>query len=758
MVDDYPMNDEVDRDAEMDDYDGYYDDAAMVDESGGGSTQLKEYDMEGDIEAEYAEPMVLAEPADGMITEQPAPAAAAGADIPILEGPTAAPSPADIPILPAVATTVVPQPLPTPPQPIPGPVIADLPTVVFPNPSAETQTVSSPVTSTVETTTNPIATSITPEPQHPSPPTEIVSTSPTTETKLPSEPQIEVASKQEEATRTPPAIPSQPSQNLGAVPSAIEAPLSTEEPSQPPQTVEETVETLVENSPTVIVPHVTLYYDEQTFILFAPHSETENSSPSLLSEKFELFVAPLNQFLRALRLVEAQYFPEGEDFVFGLEYPDLDLCIDENSKYATTYSLKDFCDALVACNHTNIALTLYQVTDFEHSLKQRLNGIAPEFPIESTAPLEPTDPPEVQVHIPETLAVQPDQAEEAPALVVEPTTQPAAPEEAPGQDQPHEIQVSQVESERGLTDQQITGPPENETTTIDVTVTEVSAEVPATELAAEVEEHDDEVEEPEAAYEADELEDDDPGEPVPADETQTSSNDMSGHTAEGTADESAESSATLESSVHGGVELGYEPEDGQPEDGQPEDRPDEARDNLQAEPAVETATKSHSTDEEAPAPESNEVVESQSQTNSQELDGPASEHDELDDSEAQELLSEKLDQISTQEDRQSVGRQTNSSPGSSEYEVYEEYEEYEEADDQGESTAYPEEEITHDALSAGQEHPTPSNDPAKTPPVSTFPRITPPGKRTLDARDAEDEYDYSVDEFYETDAKRARVE
>lgn len=329
MVDDYPMNDEVDRDAEMDDYDGYYDDAAMADESGGGNTQLKEYDMEGDIEAEYAEPMVLAEPADGMITEQPAPPTAAVADIPILEGSTAAPSPADIPILPAVTTAAVPQPLPTPPQPIPGPVTTNLATVVFPNPPAEPQTVSGPVISTVETTTNPIATSITSEPQNPSPPTEIVSTSPTTETKLAPEPQIEVASQQEEPTRTSPTVPSEPSQNLGAVPAAIEAPLSTEEPSEPPQTVEETVHALVENSPTVIVPHITLYYDEQTFILFAPHSETENSAPSLLSGKFELFVAPLNQFLRALRLEEAQYFPEGEDFVFGLEYPDLDLCIDE---------------------------------------------------------------------------------------------------------------------------------------------------------------------------------------------------------------------------------------------------------------------------------------------------------------------------------------------------------------------------------------------------------------------------------------------
>lgn len=142
----------------------------------------------------------------------------------------------------------------------------------------------------------------------------------------------------------------------------------------------------------------------------------------------------------------------------------------------------------------------------------------------------------------------------------------------------------------------------------------------------------------------------------------------------------------------------------------------------------------------------------------------------------EDLLSEKIDQTSTQEDRQSVARQTNSSPGSSEYEVYEEYEEYDEAEDQGESTAYPEEEILHDTLSAGQEHTTPTNDPAKTPPVSTVTRITPPGKRTLEARDAEDDYNYSVDELYgaqdlyrfsraplmvssiETDAKRARVE
>lgn len=114
----------------------------------------------------------------------------------------------------------------------------------------------------------------------------------------------------------------------------------------------------------------------------------------------------------------------------------------------------------------------------------------------------------------------------------------------------------------------------------------------------------------------------------------------------------------------------------------------------------------------------------------------------------EELLSEKIDQTSTQEDRQSVARQTNSSPGASEYEVYEEYEEYEEAEDQGESTAYPEEEIIHDTVSAGQEHATPGNDPAKTPPVPTVTRITPPGKRTLEARDADDEFDYNVDELY----------
>lgn len=751
MVDDYPMNDAVDRDAEMDDYDGYYDDAAMADESGGGSTQLKEYDMEGDIEAEYEEPMMVAEPADGMITEQPASTTAAVADIPVMEGPTAAPSPADVPILPAVTTAAVPQPLPTPPQPTPGPVSTDLPAVIFSNAPAEIPPVLSPVTAAVETTINPIATSITSEPQNPSPPTEIVSTTPATEVKLAPEPQVEVASEPEESTRASPTVPSEPSQNLGTVAAAIEAPLSIEEPSLPPQAVEETVQALVENLPTVIVPHITLYHDEQTFILFAPHSEIENSFPSLLSGKFELFVAPIDQLLRALRLQETQHFPEGEDFVFGLEYPDLDLCIDENSKYATTYTLQDFCDALVACNHTNIALTLYQVTDFEHSLKQRLSGIAPEFPPESTAPLEhSTDQPEVQVHIPETLAPHPDQVEKPPAA--EPTLQSTDPEADPDQNQPEEIQVSQAESKREQTDQQIAGPPENETATIDVTVTEVSVEVPATELPAEVEEHDDEIEEPEAAYDADELEDEGPGEPIPADDTQTSSNDMSGHAAEGTADESPESSATLESSVHGGVEPEYDPEDGQPED-----RPNEATDNPQAEPALETATKSHLTNQETSPLGPNEVIESQSQANSQELDEAVSEHDELDDTEAQEVLSEKIDQISAQED-QSVALKTNSSPGTSEYEVYEEYEEYEEAEDQGESTAYPGEEINHDALLAAQAHTAPISDPAKTPPVSTVTRITPPGKRTLGERDAEDEYDFNIDEPYETDAKRARVE
>lgn len=47
----------------------------------------------------------------------------------------------------------------------------------------------------------------------------------------------------------------------------------------------------------------------------------------------------------------------------------------QNSKYATTYSLQNICEALYACNHTNISLTLYQVSDFEHSIQQRLKGM-----------------------------------------------------------------------------------------------------------------------------------------------------------------------------------------------------------------------------------------------------------------------------------------------------------------------------------------------------------------------------------------------
>ncbi|KAG8947305.1 hypothetical protein FRC04_010881 [Tulasnella sp. 424] len=758
MVDDYPMNDEADRDAEMDDYDGYYDDAAMVDESGGGSTQLKEYDMEGDIEAEYEQPMMVAEPADGMVTEQPAPTIATVADIPIMEEPTAAPSPADVPILPTVAETAVPQTLPTPPQPTPGPVPTDLPAIVFSIPPAEVPTVLSPVTPAVETAVNPTATSITSEPQNPSPPPEIAPTTPQIEATSVPEPQVEGTLEQEESARASPVVPGETSQNHSAGNSTVEAPVGIEKSTPlPTQPTEETAQAPVENQPTIVVPHITLYYDEQAFILFAPHSETEDSSPSLLSGKFELFVAPLNQLLCALRSQEPQHFSEGEDFVFGLEYPDLDLCIDENSKYAATYSLQDICDALVACNHANITLTLYQVTDFEYSLKRRLGGILPEFPpLESATPLQPSAndsdvQSEVHIHIPETLPLQPDPVEAQPTPVAEPTPKPGAPEDDPIQNQPQEIQVSNVESKHGQTDQQTVRATENETETetetIGVTVTEVPLEVPATELPAEVEEND-EAEALEADDDADALEDEDLGEPVPADDTQTSSNDMSGHAVEGTGVESAESSATLESSVHGDAELEYGPEDGQPED-----QLDEAYEDPQAAPAPETGTRNHLTSQEENSPlESNELIESRSQADSQEVNEDAVERDELGDPEALELPSGKIDETSAQDDSQSALLQTGSSADTSEYEEeYEEYDEYDEAEDQVECTAYPEEETTRDGVVAGPELVTPSNEPASTPPVSTLTRITPPGKRTLGERDAEDDYDYGIGEFYGAD-------
>lgn len=115
----------------------------------------------------------------------------------------------------------------------------------------------------------------------------------------------------------------------------------------------------------------------------------------------------------------------------------------------------------------------------------------------------------------------------------------------------------------------------------------------------------------------------------------------------------------------------------------------------------------------------------------------------------EELPSEKIDETSAQDDSQSALLQTGSSADTSEYEEeYEEYDEYEEAKDQVESTAYPEEETTRDGVVAGPELTTPSNEPASTPPVSTVTRVTPPGKRTLGERDAEDDFDYGIDEFY----------
>ncbi|KAG8991694.1 hypothetical protein FRB90_001252 [Tulasnella sp. 427] len=633
MVDDYPMNDEI-GDAEMDDYDGYYDDAAMVDDSGAVTNQLKEYDMEGDTEAEYEQPMMVAEPADGMITEQPTLTTTTAVDVPILE-----------------------------------------------------------------------------------------------------------SLVQEESTAALETVASETPQDTTQIPTTSEAPANIEPPALPADSVDQTVKSLVQNLPTVVVPHITLYYNEQAFMLFAPQDETQDSLPSLLSGKFEFFVSPLAHFLNALRVQETQHFPEASDVVFGLEYPDLDLCIDENSKYAATYTLQNFCDALVACNHANIALTLYQVTDFEYCLKQRLEGILPDFPAEETS--DPQEPPvddpavqsDVQIHIPETLDEEPTQVEAHSAMVANPTLQAEANETDLSQKEPQETQPMKPDPDYNETDQPVTEPVQKESETAAATVTEISEDVSATELAATIEETE-EIEPLETDDSVDAFGEEDLGEPVPVEDTQTSSNDMSGHAAEGAGEESAESSATLESSVHDAAELSYEV------DGQPDNEYDELHEDPSTEPADDASPEGNLIEE--PSHESNEPEGAPLQVDDHEADGDGIEHDELEESEA-DLPLEEVDEESAAEDHQSAAPQTGST-GPSGYEDYEGYDEYDEAEDDGELEALAEDEGVDDSLLAVPDLPDVDEDPAKTPPVSAITRITPPGKRTLEERDADDEYHYGVDE------------
>lgn len=85
-----------------------------------------------------------------------------------------------------------------------------------------------------------------------------------------------------------------------------------------------------EESNTTFVPPIAFYFEQQVFSLFAPFQSSEGESclPVLLSGRHGLYTSPLAQLLQEIKAQEYPYFPGIEDCVLGLEYQELDLCID----------------------------------------------------------------------------------------------------------------------------------------------------------------------------------------------------------------------------------------------------------------------------------------------------------------------------------------------------------------------------------------------------------------------------------------------
>lgn len=79
-------------------------------------------------------------------------------------------------------------------------------------------------------------------------------------------------------------------------------------------------------TPTFTVPSIAFYFEDKVFSLF---QSNETGSSVLLAGRQDLYTSPLARLLREIKVQEHALFPGIEDCVLGLEYPELDLCIDQ---------------------------------------------------------------------------------------------------------------------------------------------------------------------------------------------------------------------------------------------------------------------------------------------------------------------------------------------------------------------------------------------------------------------------------------------
>ncbi|KAG8901822.1 hypothetical protein FRB99_005083 [Tulasnella sp. 403] len=565
MMEDLPMvDDSYNTDAEMIDYETY-DYEMQTDTLPMQQEPMQEYDMEAEQQVDYGTP--IAAETEGMVAEEVLPAVM---DVPIAEEPVVVAAVEVAPVVSIPPAAVPPPPPenialpPSPAQPAPiSVVVTSTPTVTPPSEPQGARSSTNVVEPVAAPNPSEIPIKQSDEPQHTEPPTspkivipvELPSTSVVVET----EPQpLEV----------PPPSSSEPNQETAPVPTT-----PYNEASALPQDVPRHSEPTSD----VIVPPVALYFDEQPFALFSPiPGRDETECPVLLNGQWELFVSPLSQLLSGLRQQEAERLPDMPDCVLGLEHQALDLCIDETSKYADSYTLKDICDALIACNQPTIELTLYQITDFAQSLQQRLRGIVPEViedvdagqedrqevvhilesePVEGASEVVSLEQVEVQGEAAGEIA---EEGGEGAAEYAE-DGEPDEPAEAAEANTEGEFAYPQEESEvviHATYVEEVSSihPLDVEEEPLTVTVTEVEAEVPASDHPALILEQEDPEERNQPA-ESEQIDDEQPiDRPDDAHEIDGSSrapND-SEHIPEPSVDDNSTSTGTLESSTHEG--------------------------------------------------------------------------------------------------------------------------------------------------------------------------------------------------------------
>ncbi|KAG9036466.1 hypothetical protein FRB95_008764 [Tulasnella sp. JGI-2019a] len=332
MTDDLPMFDAYNADdAEMVDDDEY--DYEMQEEpaaSGSGTTQLQEYDMAREDQADY-EDVIIAEPT------APVPAA----DVLIIEEV----EPAIVEERKETSQPIIPEISPFVAQEEPSMPLTDVPFVVdAPVGIPEVSIAVQPLEPVPEFPASESAT--------------VTATSPIIQLPdLPPDTTVPAYATESLATAAPThPVESHEADQHDALPQN-EVPASPQGDAQ-----------------TLTVPPIAFYFEDKIFSLF---HDNENGSPVLLPGRQKLYTSPLAELLREIKVQEHALFPGVEDCVLGLEYQELDLCIDQNCKYAMAYTLEDLSKALLACNHTSIEFNIFQITDFEQSLSERLKGNLP---------------------------------------------------------------------------------------------------------------------------------------------------------------------------------------------------------------------------------------------------------------------------------------------------------------------------------------------------------------------------------------------